>query len=60
MSKTFTLAQFKKWGAKGGKKSRRTLTSDQALAMVRARKDRQVQVIAAATDQTSSSNVVSH
>lgn len=36
--KTFTLADFQKWGAKGGAKSKRVLTPEQARQMVAARK----------------------
>lgn len=35
--KTYTTADFKKWGAKGGAKSKRVLTAAQAKAMVAAR-----------------------
>lgn len=35
--KVFTVADFQKWGAIGGRKSRRVLTPEQARAMVRAR-----------------------
>jgi len=35
--KTYTAADFQKWGAKGGAKSKRTLTPAQAKAMVAAR-----------------------
>jgi uncharacterized sporulation protein YeaH/YhbH (DUF444 family) len=33
----FTTADFQRWGAQGGSKSKRTLTSEQARAMVVAR-----------------------
>ena len=36
--KTFTTKDFAKWGKEGGKKSKRTLTSEQARAMAAARK----------------------
>lgn len=36
-AKTFTLDDFKKWGAQGGAKSKRTLTPEHAKAMVAAR-----------------------
>ncbi len=35
--KTYTAADFQKWGAKGGAKSKRVLTAAQAKAMVKAR-----------------------
>jgi len=35
--KTYTAADFQKWGAQGGAKSKRKLTKSQARAMVRAR-----------------------
>ena len=35
--KTYTAADFQKWGAKGGAKSKRVLTAAQAKAMVAAR-----------------------
>ena len=35
--KTYTAEDFKRWGAQGGKKSRRILTPEQARAMVLAR-----------------------
>jgi hypothetical protein len=35
--KTYTLADFQKWGAQGGRKSKRELTTEQAKAMVAAR-----------------------
>ena len=35
--KTYTAADFQKWGAQGGAKSKRVLTSAQAKAMVAAR-----------------------
>ena len=35
--KTYTAADFKKWGAQGGAKSKRLLTAAQAKAMVAAR-----------------------
>jgi len=35
--KTYTLEDFKRWGSKGGKKSRRKLSRKQAQEMVRAR-----------------------
>lgn len=35
--KTYTAADFQKWGAQGGKKSKRVLTPAQAKAMVAAR-----------------------
>jgi hypothetical protein len=35
--KTYTAADFKAWGARGGAKSKRTLTPAQAKAMVAAR-----------------------
>ena len=35
--KTYTAADFQKWGAQGGAKSKRTLTKAQAKAMVAAR-----------------------
>jgi uncharacterized sporulation protein YeaH/YhbH (DUF444 family) len=35
--KTYTAADFKKWGAQGGAKSKRVLTAAQAKAMVAAR-----------------------
>ena len=35
--KHFTTADFQKWGAQGGAKSKRVLTADQAKAMVAAR-----------------------
>lgn len=35
--KTYTTDDFKRWGAKGGAKSKRTLTKAQAKAMVKAR-----------------------
>jgi hypothetical protein len=35
--KTYTLADFQKWGAQGGAKSKRVLTAAQAKAMVAAR-----------------------
>jgi len=35
--KTYTAADFKRWGAQGGAKSKRTLTPAQAKAMVAAR-----------------------
>ena len=35
--KTYTTADFKRWGAQGGAKSKRVLTAAQAKAMVAAR-----------------------
>lgn len=35
--KTYTAADFKGWGAQGGAKSKRVLTTEQAKAMVAAR-----------------------
>lgn len=35
--KIYTAADFQKWGAQGGAKSKRTLTTAQAKAMVAAR-----------------------
>ncbi len=35
--KTYTTADFQKWGAQGGAKSKRVLTAAQAKAMVAAR-----------------------
>jgi len=35
--KTYTAEDFKRWGAQGGAKSKRVLTSAQAKAMVDAR-----------------------
>jgi uncharacterized sporulation protein YeaH/YhbH (DUF444 family) len=35
--KTYTAADFQKWGAQGGTKSKRVLTAAQARAMVAAR-----------------------
>lgn len=35
--KTYTSDDFKRWGAQGGKKSKRELTAAQAKAMVAAR-----------------------
>lgn len=35
--KTYTADDFKRWGAQGGKKSKRTLTAAQAKAMVAVR-----------------------
>ena len=35
--KTYTRADFQRWGAVGGAKSRRALTPEQARAMVAAR-----------------------
>jgi len=35
--KTYTAADFQKWGAQGGAKSKRVLTAAQAKAMVKAR-----------------------
>lgn len=35
--KTYTADDFKRWGAQGGKKSKRELTAAQAKAMVAAR-----------------------
>jgi hypothetical protein len=35
--KTYTSADFQKWGAQGGAKSKRVLTAAQAKAMVAAR-----------------------
>jgi hypothetical protein len=35
--KHFTIADFQKWGAQGGAKSKRVLTAAQAKAMVAAR-----------------------
>ena len=35
--KTYTAADFQKWGAQGGVKSKRVLTAAQAKAMVAAR-----------------------
>lgn len=35
--KTYTAEDFKRWGAQGGAKSKRTLTPAQAKAMVAAR-----------------------
>lgn len=35
--KTYTADDFKRWGAQGGAKSKRTLTAAQAKAMVAAR-----------------------
>ena len=35
--KTYTAADFRKWGAQGGAKSKRVLTAAQAKAMVAAR-----------------------
>jgi len=35
--KTYTAADFQKWGAQGGAKSKRVLTAAQAKAMVAAR-----------------------
>ena len=35
--KTYTAEDFKRWGAQGGAKSKRTLTPSQAKAMVAAR-----------------------
>ena len=36
-SRVFTAEDFRRWGARGGKKSRRTLTAEQAKKMVRSR-----------------------
>lgn len=36
--KTYTADQFKKWGEQGGKKSKRVLTREQSLAMLKARR----------------------
>lgn len=36
-AKTYTAEDFKKWGAQGGEKSKRVLTTAQAKAMVAAR-----------------------
>jgi hypothetical protein len=41
MKRTFTLADFQRWGRAGGKKSRRTLTTEQSLAMLRAKQKKQ-------------------
>lgn len=38
MKTTFTLADFQKWGRKGGQKSRRTWTPEQKKAMVAKRR----------------------
>lgn len=38
--KTYTAEDFKRWGAQGGRKSKRELTSKQARAMVRARESK--------------------
>jgi len=38
--KTYTTEDFKKWGAEGGTKSRRTLTPEQSRAMTAAREAR--------------------
>lgn len=38
--KTYTAADFQKWGAQGGRKSKRVLTAAQAKAMVAAREKR--------------------
>lgn len=35
--KTYTIEDFRRWGAQGGRKSKRTLTAAQAKAMVAAR-----------------------
>lgn len=35
--KTYTTNDFKRWGAEGGRKSRRVLTTEQAIAMNRAK-----------------------
>lgn len=35
----YTTEDFKKWGAQGGAKSKRTLTTEQSLAMLKMRKD---------------------
>ena len=40
--KTFTTADFQRWGASGGAKSRRVLSSEQARAMVKAREKKRV------------------
>ncbi len=37
-----TREQFRKWGAEGGKKSRRKLTRKQSLAMIAARERKRV------------------
>jgi len=39
----FTLDDFKRWGSEGGRKSRRKLTTEQALSMVKAKKAKQMQ-----------------
>lgn len=38
--KVYTSEDFRKWGAQGGRKSRRTLTSKQAKQMVKKREDK--------------------
>jgi hypothetical protein len=35
--RTYTIEDFRRWGSKGGAKSRRKLTKKQARAMVKAR-----------------------
>jgi len=40
--KHFTTADFQRWGAQGGAKSRRVLTTAQAKAMVIAREKKQL------------------
>lgn len=38
MSKPLTIEDFRRWGSEGGRKSRRTLTPDQARVMVEAKR----------------------
>jgi hypothetical protein len=40
--KHFTTADFQRWGAQGGRKSRRVLTTEQAKAMVAAREKKKL------------------
>lgn len=43
--KTYTTEDFKRWGAEGGRKSTRTLTSEQAKRMVAAREARKSRAV---------------
>lgn len=41
--KSFTLQQFKAWGAAGGRKSKRKLTAEEARRMVQIREQKKAQ-----------------
>ena len=49
MSKTYTTEDFKRWGGEGGRKSRRTLTPEQARKMVEAKMRKRASKAATAT-----------